>query len=93
MPKDRPKRKVSERSSGSFRKRANIRQETENPLTEKCNFDNETNTAGQHPCSAFLHRNAMALPQESKKVNSKGGKFTKNLEENIEIYPPRGNLF
>lgn len=67
---------------------SNSRQETENPLTEKGNFDNETNTAGQRPYSVVLHRNAMTLPQKSKKVNSKGRKFTKNLEKNIEIYAP-----
>lgn len=38
-PKNRPKRKVSESSSDSFRQRANSRRETKRHLTEKGNFD------------------------------------------------------
>ena len=54
-PIDRPKRKVSETGSGSYRQRANSKEHERSPKTENDNFDTEHDTAGQNPCLAGFH--------------------------------------
>ena len=60
-PKDRLKKIVSETGSGSYRQRANSKEHERSPKTEKDNFDTEHDTAGQNPCLAGLHREALFL--------------------------------
>ena len=54
-PKDRPKRKVSETGSDSYRHRASSKEHERSPKTEKDNFDTEHDTTGQNLCLAEFH--------------------------------------
>ena len=54
-PKDRPKRKVSETGSGSYRQRASSKEHERSPKTENENFDIEHDTTGQNLCLAGFH--------------------------------------
>jgi len=51
----RPQKKVSVTSSDGYRQRADSRNPSTAPVTEKDSFNTENNTAGQYPCLAGLH--------------------------------------
>ena len=69
--KDRLKKIVSETGSGSYRQRANSKEHERSPKTEKDNFDTEHDTAGQNPCLAGLHREALFLHHFYKELAKK----------------------
>lgn len=81
-PIDRPKKKVSETGSGSYRQRANSKEHERSPKTEKDSFDTENDTVGQYPCLAGLHIS------EYKKVSCE----TKNLVGDFISYVFRATL-
>ena len=58
----RPPEKDSVRDRlSSYRQRANSKEHERSPKTKKDNFDTEHDTAGQNPCLAGLHREALFL--------------------------------
>ena len=66
-PKDRPKRKVSETGSGSYRQRASSKEHERSPKTENDNFDIEHDTTGQNLCLAEFHISLKCLSNFIKK--------------------------
>ena len=70
-PKDRPKKKVSETGSGSYGQRASSKEHERSPKTEKDSFDTENDTAGQDPCLAGLHREALFLHHFYKELGNR----------------------
>ena len=66
-PKDRPKRKVSETGSGSYRHRASSKEHERSLKTENDNFDTEHDTTGQNLCLAGFHISLKCLSNFIKK--------------------------